>query len=151
MKYLSCNTGPWRRAQRALARAGGCPSAPVSAPRISVCASVWMFQPSPWGLLSLAQSSSVLQPFLASAGRRVQELNQKEQSDALRITPGNTGHARDQRELQKSLRSTEDMTAKDSRISNNLSGKKQLSKLFSTHFKVLHTDLTLLPRQTFSV
>lgn len=95
-------------------------------------------------------SSSIVQPFLASAGRRVQELNQ-EKSDAQRVTPGNAGHARDQREFQKSLRSTEDMTALDSRISNNLSGKKHLSKLSGTHFKIFHADLSFLPRQTLSL
>lgn len=43
------------------------------------------------------------------------------------------------------------MTAMDRRISYNLSGKNQLSKILSTHLKIFHTNLTFLPRQTFSL
>lgn len=40
------------------------------------------------------------------------------------------------RDLQKRLTNTSNTTALDSRISFNLSDKIQLSKLFSTHFKI---------------
>ena len=53
------------------------------------------------------------------------------------------------RKLQKSSTNTDDMTAMESRISYNLSEKNQLSRIFSTHFKIFHTNLTFLPRQTF--
>lgn len=145
MKCLSCRTRPWRRAQRALARAGGCSQLLCVLPACSLFVPlfVWIFQPSPRGSLSLIHCTT---NFSLSW-----KMSPRAESEGEKKCSGNAGHARDQRELHKSLRSTDNMTAQDSRISNNLPGKKQLSKLFSTHLKIFHADLIFLPGQTFSL
>lgn len=149
MQCLSCRTRPWRRAQRALARAGGCSQLLCVLPACSLFVPlfVWIFQPSPRGSLSLIHCTTnfslswKMSPRAESEGEKKCSENNSRECWTCQRSEG----------APKSLRSTDNMTARDSRISNNLPGKKQLSKLFSTHFKIFHTDLIFLPGQTFSL